>query len=113
MNPANGAPDEAEPMDSAGDAEKKKRVRRKFAELDRIYNCPFRDCGRPYASEHSLQQHIRLKVSKISIDWAKCPSLVRFSVSSQGGLAHVLNMFAPAVPFLSVMQITVSIHAIM
>jgi transcription elongation factor Elf1 len=52
----------AENGDECGDGEKKKRHRRKFAELERIFTCPYRDCGRPYASDHSLQQHIRIKV---------------------------------------------------
>lgn len=48
--------------EETGDGDKKKRHRRKFAELERIFTCPYRDCGRPYASDHSLQQHIRIKV---------------------------------------------------
>lgn len=59
--PANDNMEEAADAPGA-DGEKKKRHRRKFAELERIYTCPFRDCGRPYASDHSLQQHIRIKV---------------------------------------------------
>lgn len=50
------------PDSDAALEDKKKRHRRKFAELERVYACPYRDCGRPYASEHSLQQHIRIKV---------------------------------------------------
>eukprot|EP01134_Creolimax_fragrantissima_P004995 CFRG4995T1 len=38
-----------------------KRRRRRFEELDRNYVCEYPNCGRPYASEHSLNQHVRLK----------------------------------------------------
>ncbi|KNC82409.1 hypothetical protein SARC_05305 [Sphaeroforma arctica JP610] len=38
-----------------------RRRRRTFAELDRSYVCEHPNCGRPYASEHSLNQHVRLK----------------------------------------------------
>eukprot|EP00121_Abeoforma_whisleri_P008944 Awhi_evm1s8210 len=40
---------------------KKKRNRRTFSQLKREYVCHYVDCGRPYASDHSLQQHLKLK----------------------------------------------------
>ncbi|KNC80900.1 hypothetical protein SARC_06757 [Sphaeroforma arctica JP610] len=41
--------------------QKKGRRRRTFAELSREFTCTYPDCARPYASAHSLQQHIRIK----------------------------------------------------
>lgn len=39
----------------------KKRKRRTFSELTRRWVCPIESCGRPYASQHSLQQHLKIK----------------------------------------------------
>eukprot|EP01134_Creolimax_fragrantissima_P000752 CFRG0752T1 len=46
---------------TSGEAGEGRRRRRTFAELDRSYVCEHPNCGRPYASEHSLNQHVRLK----------------------------------------------------
>eukprot|EP01134_Creolimax_fragrantissima_P007268 CFRG7268T1 len=45
------------------EANNSKRRRRTFKELERSFVCEFTSCQRPYASEHSLNQHIRLKHS--------------------------------------------------
>ncbi|KNC84030.1 hypothetical protein, variant [Sphaeroforma arctica JP610] len=56
-----------------------KRRRRRFEELERNYICEFPNCGRPYASEHSLNQHVRLKHAVRSPDRRR-----RGFVSSKG-----------------------------
>eukprot|EP01134_Creolimax_fragrantissima_P003235 CFRG3235T1 len=46
---------------NTSEAEGKKRKRRTHKELDRCFVCEVATCQRPYASEHSLNQHMRLK----------------------------------------------------
>eukprot|EP01136_Pigoraptor_vietnamica_P030603 Opistho-1_new@90078 len=43
------------------DAQRKKRRRRTYAELSRTYMCPVASCSRCYASEGSLNQHLKIK----------------------------------------------------
>eukprot|EP00128_Syssomonas_multiformis_P013904 Colp12_sorted_trinity150504_noHs@30161 len=52
--------DDDEENDSES-TQQRKRHRRTFAELDRKYTCTWYGCGRVYASEGSLNQHVRLK----------------------------------------------------
>eukprot|EP00124_Ichthyophonus_hoferi_P004677 Ihof_evm1s545 gene=Ihof_evmTU1s545 len=53
--------------DLSDDENGRKRHRRKFLELSRDYICPVGDCRRPYASNHSLKLHMRLKHMKMVI----------------------------------------------
>eukprot|EP00124_Ichthyophonus_hoferi_P001069 Ihof_evm9s49 gene=Ihof_evmTU9s49 len=56
----NEDPKPCKELNGEGEGEdKKKRHRRTFAELSRNFICD--QCKRPYATEHSLNQHIRLK----------------------------------------------------
>lgn len=50
---------------AGGEAAKKPRRRRSFKELVRNIECKHEGCGRVYATESSLQTHIRLKHNSI------------------------------------------------
>ncbi|KNC73817.1 hypothetical protein SARC_13626, partial [Sphaeroforma arctica JP610] len=42
--------------EETGPGEKKKKKRRKFDDIERPHICKYTNCGRPYATEHSLAQ---------------------------------------------------------
>jgi len=48
--------------------DKKTRIRRKAAEIERHYRCPITTCQKSYGSEGSLIQHIRLKHPELTDD---------------------------------------------
>ena len=46
---------------------KRKRIRRKKAEIINIYNCTFPNCDKSYPSKSSLKMHVKLKHKKNNI----------------------------------------------
>jgi len=48
--------------------DKKKRIRRLAADIERHYKCPVDTCRKSYGSEGSLNQHIKLKHPEIAFD---------------------------------------------
>jgi len=66
--------------------DKKSRMRRKAAEIERHYKCPSTTCQKTYGAEGSLMQHIRLKHPDITQDpdW-KAKVLKQHEDAEEGG----------------------------
>jgi len=63
-----GSKHSKEPAASDPGTDKKARIRRKAADVERHYKCPNEQCQKNYGSEGSLLQHIKLKHPEITED---------------------------------------------
>jgi hypothetical protein len=73
-----------EPALSPG-ADKKARIRRKAADVERHYKCPNDACQKNYGSEGSLLQHIKLKHPEITDDPDWKMKILQKSEASEAG----------------------------
>ena len=60
---------EAERQKENYDENKPKRVRRTNNMIDKNYKCPGEKCEKVYASEGSLQQHMKLKHPNLDVKY--------------------------------------------